>query len=94
MNRTDELQQLQNEDEARLERKRRYDDETFGPMPETKPPPRGGFRSNERVRHQKFGKGTVLATGAEEMTVAFDKAGLRHVDPISLEHAIERSGTG
>ncbi|MFN6977037.1 MAG: ATP-dependent helicase, partial [Gemmobacter sp.] len=38
-----------------------------------------GFASGDRVFHQKFGYGTVLATEGDKLTVAFDKAGEKHL---------------
>ncbi|KPQ06737.1 MAG: bifunctional DNA helicase II / ATP-dependent DNA helicase PcrA [Rhodobacteraceae bacterium HLUCCA12] len=37
------------------------------------------FRPGERVLHQKFGLGTVVAADGDKMAVAFDRAGEKHI---------------
>ena len=37
------------------------------------------FRAGERVLHQKFGLGTVVAVDGDKLAVAFDRAGEKHI---------------
>jgi len=40
---------------------------------------RPAFETGTRVFHQKFGYGTVEETEGDKLTVAFEKAGTKHV---------------
>ena len=39
----------------------------------------GGFSPNDRVFHQKFGYGTVIATDHDKLDIKFDNAGRKKV---------------
>ena len=39
----------------------------------------GGFTTGERVFHQKFGMGNVIAVNGDKLLISFDKAGEKHV---------------
>ncbi|WP_417588231.1 ATP-dependent helicase [Pararhodobacter oceanensis] len=51
------------------------------PQPKAKQPPAPDvhFTDGERVFHQKFGTGTVLAVDGDKLAVAFDRAGEKHI---------------
>ncbi|PVH30423.1 ATP-dependent helicase [Pararhodobacter oceanensis] len=51
------------------------------PQPKAKHPPAPDvhFTDGERVFHQKFGTGTVLAVDGDKLAVAFDRAGEKHI---------------
>ena len=48
--------------------------------------PRAGFKTGERVFHQKFGYGRVTEVDGNKLTVAFEKAGEKRV----VESFVER----
>ena len=49
-------------------------------------PSAGGFKTGQRVFHQKFGNGTVITVEGDKLEIAFDRAGVKKV----LESFVEK----